>query len=80
MIDFVCMPPHIEAAGKCRILNLFAEVGACFDRGEILFAYEYDGAFFEERAVENGKVRAVLFKKGDLPSGNTPIIVYEKVR
>jgi hypothetical protein len=46
----------------------------------VLFAYEYDGALFEERAVNFGRVSAVLFKEGDLLSGNTPIIVYEKVR
>lgn len=65
MADFVIMPKQGQSVESCVITEWHKKIGDKIKKGDILFSYETDKAFFEEDAKIEGTLLAILSEEGD---------------
>ena len=68
------MPSQMPELPIPVIKAVFKKVGDKIGIGDVLFAYESDGAILEETSAMVGTVIASFFKPGDEVSEGTPVL------
>ncbi|MBE6609072.1 MAG: hypothetical protein E7634_00200 [Ruminococcaceae bacterium] len=74
MIGMVKIPSQMPELPLPVLKAVFKRVGDKVGVGDVLFAYESDGAILEETSVLIGTVIASFFKPGDKVSEGTPVL------
>ena len=74
MIGMVKIPSQMPELPIPVIKAVFKKVGDKIGIGDVLFAYESDGAILEETSAMVGTVIASFFKPGDKVSEGTPVL------
>ena len=74
MIGMIKIPSQMPGLPMPVIKGVFKKVGDKVKRGDVLFAYESDGAVFEETSASAGTVIASFFRAGDSVSAETPVL------
>ena len=77
MIGMIKIPSQMPGLPMPVLKGVFKKVGDKVQMGDVLFAYESDGAIFEETSVLIGTVIASFFKIGDCVSEGTPVLVVQ---
>ncbi len=80
MIEMIKIPTQIPGLPMPVLKGIFKKVGDKVKVGEVLFAYESDGAVFEETSALIGTVIASFFKVGDSVSAGTPVLAITESR
>ena len=74
MIGMVKIPSQMPELSMPVLKAIFKKVGDKVAIGDVLFAYESDGAILEETSALIGTVVASFFKPGDSVSEGTPVL------